>query len=289
MNNPMSYIDPSGEFWHIIIGAIVGGIINLTIKAVQGKINSWGDGFAAFGIGAAAGVLGAATGGAAFVAAGGAIGGAGGFLAGAAGGAVGTAFSSPVLSMGNSAYFGDPMMTGKQYLMGIAGGVLLGGSVNGITALANGRNFMTGNLPSSNAPITPTVTQPAPNQQSNNTQPQTQQTTLPNQNNNNSFTVTTAERPQMLSLEGQGINIQRPDISGYINELSLKTDLSHNFPYSFDKIIVSGGEFSITSQGNYWYVAPGSINSSNGWYSIGMYPNGTIFHRCFSNYFPFAR
>lgn len=159
LNNPLIYTDPDGEWIHIVIGAIVGGVINLGIKAYQGKINSWGDGFAAFGIGAAAGAIGAATGGAAFAAAGGAAGGAGGFLAGAAGGAVGTAVSSPVLSVGNSAYFGDPMMTGKQYLIGIAGGALLGGSINGITALANGRSFLTGNLPSSSAAITPAAVQ----------------------------------------------------------------------------------------------------------------------------------
>jgi RHS repeat-associated protein len=164
INNPLIYKDSNGEFWHIIIGALVGGVINLTTKAVQGKINSWGDGFAAFGIGAAAGALGAATGGAAFAAAGGAAGGVGGFLAGSAGGAFGSAFSLPVLSMGNSAYFGDPMMTAKQYLLGIAGGALLGGSINGITALANGRNFMTGNLPTQAAPIVPTAPTPATNQ-----------------------------------------------------------------------------------------------------------------------------
>ena len=73
----------------------------------------------AFGIGAAAGAVGAATGGAAFLAAGGGVAGAGGFLAGAAGGMVGSAFASPIQSIGNSMYFGDPMMTGKQYLMGI--------------------------------------------------------------------------------------------------------------------------------------------------------------------------
>ncbi|GHT84110.1 hypothetical protein FACS18947_1080 [Bacteroidia bacterium] len=185
LNNPLKYTDPDGEWIHIVIGAVVGGVINLGIKAYQGKINSWGDGFAAFGIGAAAGAIGAATGGAAFAAAGGAAGGAGGFLAGAAGGAAGTAFSSPVLSMGNSAYFGDPMMTGQQYLLGIAGGALLGGSVNGITALANGRSFMTGNLPSSNAPITPTVSQPAQPAQNTGTQqaqgqtPQSQSNNLP--------------------------------------------------------------------------------------------------------------
>ncbi len=150
--NPFKYTDPSGEYVHVVIGAFVGGFINLGIKAFQGKINSWGDGFAAFGIGAVAGVIGAATGGAAFAAAGGAAGGAGGFLAGAAGGAIGTAYSSPVLSMGNTAYFGDPMMTGEQYLMGIAGGALFGGAINGGAAILNGRTFWNGTLP------TPTTT-----------------------------------------------------------------------------------------------------------------------------------
>jgi hypothetical protein len=288
------YTDPDGEWLHIVIGAVIGGVVNLTVKAIQGKIKNIGDGLMAFGIGAAAGAIGAATGGAAFMAAGGGATGAGGFAAGAAGGAYGTAFSSPILSMGNNAYFGDPMMTDKQYLMGIAGGALLGGSINGITALANGRSFWNGNLPESNVPITPIIAQPAPNQQSNNAQPKqptTQQQILPNQNNNNNFTVTTVERPQVLSLEGQGINIEypRPQIIGYKPDVLTKTDLSHKFPYSFDEVIVQGGEFSFTSHGNYWYIAPGSVNTVNGWYSVGIYPNGVIFHRSFSTYYPFAK
>lgn len=43
-------------------------------------------------------------------------------------------------------YFGDPMMTGKQYLTSIAAGGLIGGSVNGITALANGKTFWSGSV-----------------------------------------------------------------------------------------------------------------------------------------------
>jgi hypothetical protein len=193
--------------------------------------------------------------------------------------------------MGNSAYFGDPMMTGKQYLMSIAGGALLGGTVNGITALANGRNFMTGNLPSNNAPITPTVTQPTQNAGTQQGQAQ-QQTTPPNQNNNNSFSVATTERPQVLSVEGQGLNINppRPEITGYHPSLANKTDLYHNFPTMLDKTIIQGGEFSLTGNGGYWYSAPGMIESVkgiyNGWYTIGINQQGVIYHRCFYQVLP---
>lgn len=145
-NRPIVSVDPDGKFVHIIIGAAIGGIVNLAVKAYQGKIDSWGDGFAAFGIGAVAGAVGAATGGAVFMAAGGAAGGAGGFLAGFAGGAVGAAYSMPLQSIGNTAYFGDPLMTPKQYATGILLGGVLGGSINGGIALGNGRNFWTGNL-----------------------------------------------------------------------------------------------------------------------------------------------
>lgn len=122
----------------------VGGAINLGSKALQGKIHSFGDGLAAYGIGAAAGAVGYATGGAAFATAGGAAGGTGGFLAGFAGGAVGSAYAMPILSMGNSAYFGDPMMTPGQYAAGILTGGLLGGTVNGGIALIKGKPFWTG-------------------------------------------------------------------------------------------------------------------------------------------------
>lgn len=146
LNNPLTYVDPSGEFFWIpiVVGAVIGGVVNLGVKASQGQINSWVDGLAAFGIGAVAGAVGAFTGGVAFAAAGGAVAGAGGFLAGAASGMVGTAFASPIQSIGNSMYFGDPMMTGKQYLTGIAIGGLFGGVINGSVALMNGRNFWNG-------------------------------------------------------------------------------------------------------------------------------------------------
>lgn len=156
-NNPLRYTDPSGEFLHILIGAAVGGVINLGMKAWNGQIGGWGDGFAAFGIGAIAGGLGAATGGAAFVAAGGGAAGMGGFAAGAAGGVWGSAVSMPVQSAGNMAYFGDAPMTPKQFLVSMVVGGAVGGTANGILANVSGRSFWSGQK----SP-TPTLSEVAP-------------------------------------------------------------------------------------------------------------------------------
>ena len=146
LNNPLKYTDPSGEFFWIpiLVGAAIGGVVNLGIKAYNGQINSFLDGLAAFGFGAVAGGIGGHFGGAAFVAAGGGIGGLGGFFAGAASGAVASATSMPVLSICNSLYFGDPLMTGKEYLYGIAFSAALGGTFNGVSAKMNGRSFWNG-------------------------------------------------------------------------------------------------------------------------------------------------
>lgn len=155
LNNPLKYTDPSGEIVHVIVGAAVGGLINLGVKAYQGKINSIGDGLAAFGIGAAVGAVGAATGGAAFLAAGGAAGGVGGFAAGFVGGAVGSAFATPIQSIGNSLYFGDPMLTPQQYGQSVLFGGLFGGTLQGVSAIANGRSFFNGNLPKTTPTLNP--------------------------------------------------------------------------------------------------------------------------------------
>jgi len=143
-NNPILYQDPNGEWIHIAVGALIGGAVNLGMKAASGQINSWGDGFAAFGIGAAAGAIGAATGGAAFLAAGGGAAGAGGFIAGAVGGMAGSALSTPVQSIGNHLYFGDPLMTPEDYVTGVLIGGALGGTFNGVSAIKNGKSFLDG-------------------------------------------------------------------------------------------------------------------------------------------------
>lgn len=147
MNNPFRYTDQSGEFFlELVIGALIGGIANVVAKGVAGQLHSWGDGFAAFGIGALAGGVSAVTGAWAFGLAGGSatVLGAGGFLAGAASGAISTAVSMPILSGGNSLYFGDPFMTFEQYAVGIVSGAAMGGAMNGIAAKVNGKNFWTG-------------------------------------------------------------------------------------------------------------------------------------------------
>ena len=58
LNNPLIYIDPSGE-WLLIddfIAAVVGGVINLTVNLIQGSVTSFGHGAALFGAGFVGGV-----------------------------------------------------------------------------------------------------------------------------------------------------------------------------------------------------------------------------------------
>lgn len=62
LNNPLKYTDPDGEFWHIIAGALIGGVVNLA--ANLDNCDGFWEGAAAFAVGAGAGALTAATGGA---------------------------------------------------------------------------------------------------------------------------------------------------------------------------------------------------------------------------------
>lgn len=144
-NNPVMCTDPDGEFvwWIPLIGAAVGGTINLATKATQGKIKSFKDGLVAFGIGAAAGAAATIVGTASLAAIGGA--GAYGFVGGVATGVTSSFVSSATISAGNNTYFGDPMPTTGQFLSSMALGGLIGGVSNGITSYANGNSFFYGN------------------------------------------------------------------------------------------------------------------------------------------------
>ncbi|MEZ3515740.1 MAG: hypothetical protein K1W37_10870, partial [Lachnospiraceae bacterium] len=140
LNNPLLYIDEDGEMPLLLAGALLGGCVNLVYKACSGQIHSAGDAFAAFGIGAVAGLAGTVTGGWAFGAAG------GGFLAGAAAGGIGTATDMYLQSLGNHAYFGEPIISTKDLLVGAAFGAITAGAINGSVAAYEGKNYWTGEM-----------------------------------------------------------------------------------------------------------------------------------------------
>ncbi|GAA4331638.1 hypothetical protein GCM10023149_37570 [Mucilaginibacter gynuensis] len=149
-NNPMARIDPDGR-WHILVGALVGGIGNLAIHAMQGKVKSFKDGFAAFGIGAVAGAVTAAT----FGTGSALVGGTSAVSAianSAATGAVMGATGSTIQGVGNALYFGDSFGPQDVLTGAITGGVV-GAAAKGIQiAIASKSAFVTANGVKQGAP-----------------------------------------------------------------------------------------------------------------------------------------
>ena len=161
LNNPLKYTDPSGEFWHIVIGAAIGGMVNLTTN--WGKIDTFGEGLAYFGIGAAAGALSAGVGaGVSSLIGGGAFG--AGFLGTTAAKTAVTSFASGSVigaSSGLAGGFvtgaGNSWMQGANFCQGLLAGAkaggqgavmggLIGGISGGIDAARDGRNFWSGDI-----------------------------------------------------------------------------------------------------------------------------------------------
>lgn len=142
MNNPLKYTDPDGEWAHLVIGALIGGIVNVATNIKH--IDTFGEGLAYFGIGAAAGVVGAATGGA--------VAGAmklGGFVSGAVSGAASGASSGFITGSGNAwmqgANFGQGLKAGGIAAgIGAGTGALFGGLTRGIVDYRKGYNFWDG-------------------------------------------------------------------------------------------------------------------------------------------------
>lgn len=168
LNNPLKYNDPDGEIWWIAIGAAIGGIGNVAIKAYNGQIHGWEDGFVAFGIGAAAGAVGTVTASAAIAALGTAAGSfAGSFLVGA----ISAAYSLPTQNLANHMYFGDPLMTGWEYAKGVLFAGLSSGIITGIGNELGGRNFFSGKL-KANTSVDIMPIEPLPSKELNNAQPQ---------------------------------------------------------------------------------------------------------------------
>jgi RHS repeat-associated protein len=158
-NNPLKYTDPSGEYLHLIIGAIIGGGMNLFMN--QDNIHDFWDGLGYFTVGAIGGALGAGmAGGVSSVLAGGKFG--AGFVgselakvaascfvsgfdvAGAAGFSNGfvTGFGNSLL-MKNK--FRDAFVKGLYdgAVQGISGG-LWAGDKAGKIAVEDGRKYMSG-------------------------------------------------------------------------------------------------------------------------------------------------
>lgn len=157
LNNPLKYVDPSGEFIHLIFGAAVGGFVNWVTNGL--KLNAKGLGY--FAIGAVSGAIGAGIGsginaaiaGGSFGA--GAIGAAtgvssAGALSGLASGASVGFVSGLVTGAGNSWIGGNNVKRGlfqglTDALYGSLVGGLLGGLRGGLDALNEGVDFWTGN------------------------------------------------------------------------------------------------------------------------------------------------
>ncbi len=157
MNNPLKYVDPDGEFFHLIIGAIVGGISNWISNGC--KFNAKGLGY--FAVGAAAGALTAGVGtGVSSVIGGGAFG-AGflgtsaaktavsSFISGSLIGGSGGAAGGFTIGFGNALVEGTPFdkALGKGFSYGAAGlasGAVMGGIFGGLQAVKDGRRFFSG-------------------------------------------------------------------------------------------------------------------------------------------------
>ncbi len=137
-NNPFNGIDPDGEFWHIVAGAVIGGVINLAVNA--NNVNNFWEGLGYFAVGAAAGAVGAATfnPAAASAAATGASA-LGSFIyAGAASGALSGAISSGGNSILGGNNFGETVQaTATGFVMGGITGAAMGAAGYGLGKVAN--------------------------------------------------------------------------------------------------------------------------------------------------------
>ena len=212
LNNPLCYVDKDGEFVFlpVLVGALVGGMVNLTVKGLSGELNSIGDYFAAFGIGAVAGGAAVFTGGAVMGLASGAFAG-GGFLSGMLAGATIGATETLLLSAGNSIGFGDKFVSVKDFAISVATSAVICGGISGITAVHQGQNFFKGSYVS--IPKTPA---PEPGQLSEDLSVQN----LPK--NSTPLSDPVSENPNIIEVA----NKLQPEIRPVASEANLKNTYS---------------------------------------------------------------
>ena len=135
LNNPLKYTDENGEFWHILIGAAIGGVVNLI--ATWDNIDGFWQGFTAFAVGAGVGASVAATGGASI----------GTIVGVSTAGGVGTAATNSIIAQTGKNFQGinhlDWVAVGKSSLIGgisgVAGGTI-GAYASSAPWLVNGMN-----------------------------------------------------------------------------------------------------------------------------------------------------
>lgn len=164
LNNPLMFTDPSGEFWHLIIGAAIGGIVNWATHGAEFNAK----GLEYFGVGALAGALAAGVGAGVSAAIAGAghagvsgatfatgfmgtstaisTGIASGFVSGASAGLTSgfvTGFGNTALTSGTD--IGDMFSVGLNYgWKGAIMGGIAGGITGGIDAIIHDKNILTG-------------------------------------------------------------------------------------------------------------------------------------------------
>lgn len=158
LNNPLKYTDPDGEFWHLVIGGLIGGTVNWISNGCK-----WdSEGAKYFGIGFVAGAVGAGVGagissamvggsfGAGFIGSNAAMSAGSCFLSGMATGA-GAGFTGGFVSgFGNELCMNNGSLKSSLLsglAVGVAGGasgMLIGGLSGGISAVMDGRTFVDG-------------------------------------------------------------------------------------------------------------------------------------------------
>lgn len=91
-------------------------------------------------------------------------------------------------------------------------------------------------------------------------------------------------RPQTI------ISTQKHEDDTSVFRLNIQTDSYHNFPSSFDKLIIQEGSGYMPHGNSSMFYARGVINGIEGVYTIGINnQTGVIYHRCFYEWNTFIK
>jgi len=321
-NNPLKYTDPDGEWVHIVVGAVVGGVFNLISN--WDEINSFGEGLGYFFSGAAGGAVTAATGqpalgglitgGANAALAGGkfidvARGAIMGGATGALGGVLGTKISSlisPLIQQGASSVFGPVMsrvlteltahtitgaavggtmsfMTGGSFVEGAVSGAkfgLMSGAVSGTVKGIETHKAIKAQL--ARYKVNLIVEDPIITTELNIIRERIRSETITESELSSAMRKYTQNE---LFGDGNFTDVKDFKYDGRVRDRALQDPQSHNFPYSYDKSILSFKP-EITETGYRYYRAAGSMNRYYGYFEIGVTKSGVIDHRYFKPLYP---